>query len=157
MYSKPIAYFITFTVRGSWLHGKSQGSYSRNGQFIGSNPALEHFERSEMAVSPANMTLNQRVIVRLAILEYCRKRNWIIYAFTVQPTHVHIALSASDTPKDRVARSLKSAATFKLRKAGEIGQDEKPWTRNASERLVFDEEGLREIVEYINDPHHPDV
>ena len=154
MYSTPIAYFITFTIRGTWLHGKSQGSYGRKGQFIESNPALEHFERSEMANSPASLTIEQRVIVRLAIQDYCHKRSWKIYAFTVQPTHVHIALAASDMPKEQVARLFKSAATFRLRKAGEIGQDVKPWTRNSSERLVFDEKDLRGVIEYINDPHH---
>ena len=81
MFSTPIAYFITFTVRGSWLHGKSRGSYGRNGQFIGSNPALEHYERSEMAASPASLTLNQRAFVRLAILEYCIKRRMYSVTF----------------------------------------------------------------------------
>ena len=150
MYSSPIAYFITFTTRGTRLHGCEKGSVDRNGRYIDVDPEWEEAERDNMKYSPILFTNPQREIVYDAISKYCIKRSWKLYILAVQSNHVHILLYAADANPNSVARLLKSAASRVLYKQRQFPDDIKIWTRLASARFVFNEEEFQSVFDYIN-------
>ncbi len=140
MYSTPFAYFITFTTRGSRLHGCEKGSVNRKGEYIEINPNWENFDKSEMTNQPIVLSSIQRKIVQNALKSCCEKKKWTLHIVAVQSNHVHILLSANEQTFDFVATALKAAATNALHKSGEFEKNVKIWTRKASKRYVFNDE-----------------
>ena len=150
MYSSPIAYFITFTTRGTRLHGCEKGSVDRNGRYIDVFPEWEETERDNMKFSPILFTKPQREIVHDAISKYCIKRSWKLYILAVQSNHIHILLTADNTDPDSVATSLKSAASLELHKQRQFPDGIQIWTRFARTRYVFNDEEFQSVFDYIN-------
>jgi hypothetical protein len=52
MYSQPLAYFITFTTRDSWLHGDERGSFRCDGDYITSASEQQTTENSVLKNPP---------------------------------------------------------------------------------------------------------
>src|SRR5258706_11602755 len=114
MADQPLAYFITFTTHGTWLHGDAPGSVDReHNQF--DTPWLNPDEgkRSEMR---RKMTQDayyldelRRKIVRDAIVEECQFRRWNLLALHVLSNHVHLVVTADREP-EFVMRSCKAHA-----------------------------------------------
>ena len=54
MYNKPLAYFITFTTYGSWLHGDSRQSVlieNHSTEIIAPNERFYKHEQQQMKIS----------------------------------------------------------------------------------------------------------
>ena len=149
IYSDPYAYFITFTTRGSRLHGCVKGSVNRKGEYIGINSNWEGFDKSEMKNPPIVLSTNQRQIVHDALKSHCEKNRLILHIVAVQSNHVHILISANNYTLDYVATALKAAATNALHKSGEFEKSVKIWTRKASKRYVFNDEEYLNVYDYI--------
>ena len=57
MYSDPLAYFITFSAYGAWLHGRGPGSIDKQHNefatpFLPADPEREGAERNNMREPP---------------------------------------------------------------------------------------------------------
>ena len=99
------------------------------------------------------MTLSeeQQKIVRDAIEYCCSYHDWYIHALEVLSNHVHIVVTARKIKPEDIASALKAAASKMLHRHGGISQDTKIWTRNASERYLFQDDDLRNAISYV---HH---
>jgi len=151
MYSTPLAYFITFTTRGSWLHGDSRGSVTKNGQFIAPN---EHWIRNETQAlndPPLLLSAEQRSAVDQALRELCLKRRWSLHEVNVRSNHVHIVVTADETKPEKVMGDLKAKATRMLRKMKTISETQKPWTEHGSTRYLFTQEEFENACHYVRD------
>jgi len=153
MYNTPIAYFLTFTVRGSWRHGDVRGSWKRNAQFVAPD--------SNVIVIPNNnpphyLREEECRIVENALAEVCAERQWVLHEKSVLNNHVHVVVTAPDITPENVMKLLKAKATMRLRKAGFVGTEEKIWTRHGSTKYIFDEKGLHTTCEYVRNQLHPD-
>ncbi|MDR3108699.1 MAG: transposase [Planctomycetaceae bacterium] len=98
MYNDPLAYFITFTVRGSWLHGDERGSYKKGGEFIPPAPNWVRMETDKLKVPPFLLSMIQRQVVAKAIEETCQFRNWQLLEQNVRTNHVHIVVTVPKVP-----------------------------------------------------------
>ncbi len=92
----------------------------------------------------------QRGVVELAIREVCEHRAYVLHAVNVRTNHVHSVVSASCKP-EHVMDSFKAYATRKLREAGLLGQDVKPWARPGSTPYLWTEEEVQRAIDYVID------
>lgn len=150
----PAGYFLTFSTYGSHLPGNEQVSTSRrqNGILdprIGPRPGLEAKMRELMRHRAVILDRRMRTEVESAIRERCVFRGWILHALNVRTNHVHVVVSAEDEAPERVLQQLKGRATRYLRDAGLCGPDAPVWARHGSTRMVWDEAGLTEVVDYV--------
>ena len=115
MYNTPLAYFLTFTVRGSWRHGDSRGSWKRNGQFVAPNLNTKATANSN---PPHYFSGEECRIIENAMKEACAERQWILHEKSVLSNHVHVVVTALDIPPEDVMKLFKAKATMRLRKGG---------------------------------------
>jgi hypothetical protein len=89
----PLAWYLTWTTYGTWLHGDARGS-NINGQVLPPDPSLEASMRAQMTEDPVYLSDAQRVIVDNLLVAECRAQGWLLHARNVRTNHVHIVLSA---------------------------------------------------------------
>lgn len=99
------AYFITFTTYGTWLHGTNKGKGSVDRQqniygnpFIEPNEKREQFAVRQMVEPPYVLNEAAREIVRNAIVDLCREKEWKLMALHVRSNHIHAVISAEREP-----------------------------------------------------------
>ncbi|MBY0513645.1 MAG: hypothetical protein K2P78_07000, partial [Gemmataceae bacterium] len=95
MPSTPLAYFITFSTYGAWLHGRAPGSVDREHNqsdtpFLPADPDREHSARLVMAEPPYLLDRDRREVTLRTILEVAHHRRWLIHAAHTRSNHVHV-------------------------------------------------------------------
>jgi REP element-mobilizing transposase RayT len=109
---------------------------------------LEQKERASMTQAPYQMDAQRRRIVLKAIREVCEYREWQLHAIHVRQTHVHVIVSASDTP-ERIMNDFKAYASRALNRANLDSPDRKRWTRHGSTRYINDDAYLAAAINYV--------
>jgi REP element-mobilizing transposase RayT len=149
-----LAYFITFTTYGTWLHGtaKGKGSVDRKHnqfgeEFVAPNLKRHSVEQCVMSQPPYALDSARRKIVRDTIAGLCREKQWQLLAMHVRTNHVHLVVSADRDP-DRLMSDMKARASRKLTQAGFETSSRKRWTRHGSTVHLFDEASVAEKIDY---------
>jgi REP element-mobilizing transposase RayT len=151
--SPPLAYLITFTCYGTWLHGKESGSVDRrhNVPFtdaLPDDPNRLEAERKELREQPYAMDDRRRGIVLAALLEVCLHRGWAPLAAHVRTTHVHTVLHALEAP-EKVMNDLKAWASRKLNETGIDHGRRRRWTRHGSTRYLWEPSHVEAAIQYV--------
>ena len=155
MYSTPLAYFITFTCYGTWLHGDERGSvddeHNRYGQ------EWLSFDMNRFSQASANMkddalvfNEKQRHLIADAIQNVCHYRQWQLLKINVRTNHVHVVVSADAKPES-VMSDFKRYATRRLVEAGEVSPGTKLWTRHGSTRYLWDDDSVANACRYVEE------
>lgn len=152
--NEPLAYFITFTTYGTWLHGNAKGSVGRQSDGVyrnlsQPNPDMEQSDRERMPGPSFTMSSPQRAVVDKTLREVTRHRRWDIHALNVRTNHVHVVVEAPETAPESVMNDFKAWATRRLREAGLVDENAKLWTRHGSTRHLFDAEALMSAIDYV--------
>jgi len=138
----PIAYHITFTTYGSWLHGDERGSINKDhnqygSDFLSPNSGLHKKEQTSLKNPPVVLYKNVREVVLKAILRVCHHRNWIAHAIHVRSNHIHIVVSGEDKPEKMMA-DFKSYATRAIKKnSNNPTTIRKYWSRHGSTKYLW--------------------
>jgi hypothetical protein len=130
-----LAYFITFSTYGTWLHGtaKGQGSVDRQHNvhgtpFVEPDAQRESDAAMRMTEPPYSLGENARLIVRDAIVAICVEKCWTLRALHVRSNHVHLVVSADREP-GRLISDLKARASRELNRM-RIDTQAKRWIRH---------------------------
>jgi hypothetical protein len=152
----PLAYFLTFTTYGTWLHGTDKGFGSVDRQhnaygtpFVAPDDEREQLAAERMTEPPYFLPEATRTICRDAIVAICQEKQWRLLALHVRTNHVHVVLSANREPS-RLMSELKARASRDLNLAGTDAQ-EKRWSRHGSTRHLFDEDAVAAAIAYTLD------
>ena len=151
--SPPLAYFLTWTIYGSWLHGDPRGSVDRrwnapNSLRLAPDERRTRFEARRLSQSrPVRLDAELRHAIDGAIRETCATRGWLLHALHVRTNHVHAVVTAPVAP-ERVVATFKANGTRVAREAGLSNQD-RLWTRHGSTRYLWDEEALAAACVYV--------
>jgi REP element-mobilizing transposase RayT len=150
--STPLAYFITFTCYGTWLHGDERGSVDDEHNAPGTpllpaDQGRRAREQDELAGPPYQLDALRRQVTLEAVCEIARRKGWVLHAAHVRTNHVHIAVTAAGTP-ERVMNDFKTAASRRLNKAFPAERDRTRWTRHGSTRYLWTDEAVAEKVHY---------
>lgn len=146
-------YFITFTTRGTRIHGNEAGSVDRFHNTPGTPYLNADMERESaildsMVSPPFVMGAVERKVVLDSIVETAGHRGWSLLAAHVRSTHAHVIVKADDQP-EKVARDMKAWATRKIRENAPNNREIKPWTRHSSTRWINFEEQLQAAIRYV--------
>ena len=152
MQSSPLAYFITFSAYGAWLHGHDVGSIDKEHNeygtpFLERDPLREEKEQSNMRESPYVLDTDRRRVVLETIQEVCRHRKWNLWACHVRTTHVHVIVSA-DVKPEKIMTDLKAYASRRLKERLGEAADCKRWTQHGSTRYLWKDDEVVAKIDY---------
>jgi REP element-mobilizing transposase RayT len=149
MHNKPLAYFITFTAYGTWLHGDSRQSVlveNHTTKLLEPQESFVKHEQQKLKYPAVIFDDKMRCIILQAIMEQCLYKQWHLYAAHVRSNHVHVVVN-SDEPIDKVMVALKAWGTRKLRRSGY--NLPKVWTHHGSTKYIFTRAKLIEKIQYV--------
>lgn len=152
---EPIAYLLTWTTYGTWLHGDERGSVDDERNVPGTPVNDPQPKREWLAVQkmsqPAYVLVHEhRELVLTALHRVCAYRLWTMHAAHVRTNHVHIVVSATATP-ERILIDFKAYASRALNEAGHESLVRNRWTRHGSTRYLWDEASLLGAIDYVVD------
>lgn len=147
-----LAYFLTFTTYGTWLHGDERGSVDEAHRAYGSpyaaaSPDRAEANRERMKWPPFTLDANARGVVDRTIREVCEHRKWTLKALNVRTNHVHIVIWAP-VSATKVLSDLKAWCTRRIREAGCVEPKREVWTEGGSKRKLFTKRGVNNACEY---------
>jgi REP element-mobilizing transposase RayT len=148
----PLAYFITFSCYGTWLHGRDRGSVDPHhnqfgAPFLAVDAVQQEGERRRMDQPPYELDAQRREIVLIAICEVCKNRAWRLLAAHVRSRHVHAVVEAQIVP-ERIMNDFKSYASRSLNAARLDTPERKRWTRHGSTRYLWTAQRVEECIHY---------
>ena len=167
MYSTPLAYFITFTTYGTWLHGDPRGfvydqttarSDSKGTTTIkgrvgiqSSDPVLYRHSQEKLNYPPVFLPSEARDLVDVALRQLAHQRHWHLHELNVRSNHVHVAVTAGEETPEKVMADMKAKGTRVLRESGFIEKERKVWTEHGSTLYLFQEEQFHSACRYIRE------
>ena len=147
-----LAYFITFTTYGTWLHGRENGFVDRQHNEVGT-PVLsadarrEGFVRQHMVEETYLLDSARRHVVLETIQEVHRYRGWHLWAVHVRSNHVH-AIATAEAKPEKVMSDVKAWCSRRLRER--LGESDRTrWTQHGSTRYLTTEDAFHEAVRYV--------
>jgi len=151
--SQPLAYFITFSTYGAWLHGREIGSVDKQHNVVGTpflppDAEKEIAMRGNMREPPYLLDKPKREIVLRTILEVAAHRGWTILACHVRTTHAHVIVAASTKP-EKVMSDFKAYASRRLKEQLNEPADRKRWTQHGSTLYLWNEQDVAEKIDYV--------
>ena len=149
----PLAYFISFRSYGTWLHGDKRGSIDRfhnryRSPYLPKNESWRNYNKRQMRAEPLILKASHRRSVLTALKETCRIRNWFLYAINVRSNHVHTVVSANRKP-EQILGAFKANATRQLREDNLWPHAFSPWADKGSKRKLWNEQSVREAIDYV--------
>jgi REP element-mobilizing transposase RayT len=152
VFNKPIAYFTTYHTYGTWLHGAAKGSvdpsHNQYGQpFIPPSVSTVSRDQDNLEHEPLVLAADQRRCVEATIRAVCEFKGWFLQAVNVRTNHVHLVVSADETP-ERVMNTLKSWSTRRLVEANLLDHGRKAWSRHGSTRYLWNKDQLAQAFHY---------
>jgi hypothetical protein len=116
----PLAYFLTFTCYGTWLHGDERGSVDDEHNAPGtpvlpSDVARQARERAELAEPPYHLDGPRRQVTLLALCEIAQGKGWALHAAHVRSNHVHLVVTAVGPP-ERILNDFRTHGTIPNRR-----------------------------------------
>jgi len=146
-----IAYFLTWTTYGTWLPGDARGWVRHHEGSAGTpyrpaDPERETRARHAMTHRPVTLSPPMRKVVESAVRRTAKRRGWPLHALNVRSNHVHVVLTATDRPPERVMASLKAWASRCLNQAAGTDRQGRWWTRHGSTRYIKTQASLRAAV-----------
>jgi REP element-mobilizing transposase RayT len=149
----PLAYLITFTTYGTWLHGSAKNSVDDSHNVYGTSyvepDGDREFQASQaMKQSPYVLSAAERAIACKAVVDLSSNRGWDLLAIHVRSNHIHIVVSADRDPA-RIMSDVKSRISRALTTAGFDDADRRRWTRHGSTKHLFREEDVEAALRYV--------
>jgi hypothetical protein len=150
--SVPVAYLITWSTYGTWLHGDDRGSVNSTHNIYGTPtlpPSRKLILHSVKAMSGNPVTLGEkaRVTIGQSIINTCRVKGWHLHALHVRTTHIHAIVSAGTEPHG-VLRLFKSWATRSL-KESDLVRQKQVWSEKGSTRYIWSLNQLSRATDYV--------
>ena len=154
MIDRPLAYFLTWTTYGTWLPGDDRGWVRWHEGNRDPSKLLHDFSASAMVESEVALDPAARQLVDATIRSHCDIRSWSLHALNVRTNHVHVVLSTKSHSPDDVVKQLKAWTTRRLKEQQALAEpDIKPrerwWTEGSSRRMIFSEDDLATVVQYV--------
>ena len=148
----PLAYFISFRIYGTWLHGDKRGSIDRhhNGyrdSYLPPNTAWQHHNHGKLKQNPFILGAKERGSVTKAIRETCGIRKWLLYALNVRTNHLHAVVTAVCDP-GVVLNAFKANSTRQLKEDQLWSHQFSPWADRGSKRLLWNERSVANAIDY---------
>ena len=147
----PIAYFITWTVYGSYLQGDERGWRCRGHGEQLPQPRLAQWRREKLKHDVLLLTAEQRAIVEWECRRHCEYRGWHLWAINARSAHVHVVVTAAEYSGAVVRDQLKANGTRGLRERWSAFCDRPVWTVGGDWVCINTEDDLEAVCVYVRD------
>ena len=144
----PLAYFITWTVYGSFLQGDARWWRSRGKGSQPPQPLLERWHRERLNHEVIFLNESQRAIVENEVERLCEYRGWKLWIANARTNHVHIVVTAIDYAGNKVRDQLKANCTRKLRAEHPVFINRPVWSVGGDWKCINTEEHLEQVIVY---------
>ena len=150
MTNDPLGFLITWSTYGTWLPGDSRGwvEYHKGWQLP--DPIRELEAAASMTEDACRLNQTERTAVEEQIVETCARRSWHLHAANCRSNHIHVVVSAFDTPPKKIRADLKAWATRCLKEQFDPLR-EKWWADRGSIRFLFGDLSLETAVSYVSE------
>ena len=160
-FTAPLAYHLTFTTYGTWLHGDERSSVDRKSasavkKHVPPDPMLKEYMEDQLKHPKVLLHESARHIVRNAIDDYCRFKCWPLLALNVRTNHVHLVVKAVDQPS-KMLNAVKARATRLLREAGEFEPTQPIWTERGNKGRLLTQKAVNDAIDYVNNQQGPSI
>ena len=151
MHNEPLAFFITWTVYGTFLQGDDRWWRDRDKGQRRPQPLLEAWHRDRLNHEIVLLTEEHRNVVSDAIRQHCQHRDWKLWEANPRSNHVHVVVSAAGFEGVKVRDQLKANATRRLRQTFSVFQERPVWTKGGDWKCVNSKEDLEQVILYASE------
>jgi len=147
----PLAFFITWTVYGTFLQGDERGWRKRQQGEQLPQPNLARWRNQRLKHPVKLLDQAQRAAVDNEVQRLANYRSWRLWAHSVRTNHVHIVVTAADHTGSKVRDQLKANSTRILRELWPCWQDRPVWTTGGDWKIINDAKDLEQVVFYVSE------
>jgi REP element-mobilizing transposase RayT len=156
-----LAYHLTFTAYGTWLHGDERGSVNRKSRsarrkYMTPDPILQEYMEGRLKHAKVKLDANARHIVSTAIEDYCTFKTWPLHAINVRTNHVHVVVDAVE-PASKMLNAIKARATRELREQQVFPPDQPIWTERGNKGMLRSRQALQRAITYVLESQGPNI
>lgn len=148
MNDEPLAYFITFTVYGTFLQGDARWWRSRGKGTQAPQPRLERWHRDRLKHEVVLLADEQRAAVKAEIERFCSVRSWRLWKANPRSNHVHVVVTALGYNGAKVRDQIKANCTRVIRERWPQFVDRPVWTVGGDWQCINTEEELEQVILY---------
>jgi REP element-mobilizing transposase RayT len=138
-------YMIVWTTYGTRLQGNERG-YVKDRRYMGAHSRLRGATVSGQKDRAVRFNRQEREIVRKAIRREAGILGQKIHSMAVCSSHVYMVVNCIDGAIGDIIGCYKKAAIEALKANGFVG---KVWTKGYDKKYCFDEESLRDRIDYV--------
>lgn len=144
----PLAYFITWTVYGTFLQGDTRWWTGRAKGSQVPQPRLERWHRDRMNHEVLLLSEQHRDVVSEEIQRLCDFREWKLWIANPRTNHVHVVVSSSNLSGKQIRDQLKANCTRVLRKQFAEFEDRPVWTTGGDWKCINSDDDLETVIMY---------
>ena len=145
---EPLAYFITWTVYGTFLQGDERWWRKKKKGTQSPQPRLEEWHRDRLRHEIILLSAGHRETVKSEIENHCEFRQWHLWISNPRTNHVHVVVTAPGFAGDVVRDQLKANCTRGLREQDQRFVDRPVWTVRGDWQCVNTDEDLEQAIRY---------
>jgi REP element-mobilizing transposase RayT len=149
MNDEPIAFYMTWTVYGTFLQGDHRGWRKwRKGHQL-PQPRMAQWRAERLKYDVILFDNLQRTHVATEIERLCSFRNWKLWVQNVRTNHVHVVAHAPGYTGAKVRDQLKANCTRVLRGPWPIFDDRPVWTEGGDWECINEVDDLEHVIDYV--------
>jgi len=155
-----MAYHITWTCYGQWLHGDARGYVDRRSNdpdtpYAHGGTSLYNASADRMKERAVWLSETQRRMATESLRRTCHFKTWELLAVNVQPDHVHVVIRHGPAYARAAMRLLKGWATRALKTTDPTRT--RWWTDGGKVEFVRSAARLAQVVAYVGCQPFPQV
>ena len=148
---EPFAYFITWTVYGTFLQGDERGSRRRRKGNQAPQPRLAAWRRERLKHTIELLDDSQQSVVEAEIERLAGFRGWNVWTKNAGTNHVHVVVTANGYAGHTVRGQFKANCTRVLREPWSKFIDRPIWTTGGDWQCINTEDQLEQVTVYVSE------
>lgn len=145
---EPLAFFITWTVYGTFLQGDVRGWRKRRKGPQQPQPRMAEWRRERLLHPIVLLSQDDREAVNAECQRLSDFRQWKLWIANARSNHVHAVVSAPGFAGDKVRDQLKANCTRVLRERREPFRDRPVWTKLGDWECINGDDDLEDAILY---------
>jgi REP element-mobilizing transposase RayT len=145
---EPLAYFLTWTVYGTFLQGDGRWWRKRRQGPRAPQPRLEQWRADRLKHPVVQLSEEDQSVVQVEVRRHCDHRGWTLWVVNPRSNHVHAVVTATACSGRTVRDQLKANCTRGLRERSAVFRDRPVWSVGGDWTCLNSEDDLEQALVY---------